>query len=157
MAQFTIRMATVADLKILKDFEQGIIEAERPFDETLDKDPISYYDLHELILADHAMVLLAEADSRVVGSGYGLIRDAKPYLDHKEFTYLGFMYTAKEYRGRGINKAIVKALLDWSKSKGISEVRLTVYNQNTAAIGAYEKSGFKKHLIEMRVNLGEEN
>ncbi|MCM4169632.1 Acetyltransferase YpeA [Arenibacter antarcticus] len=154
MGQFTVRTATLADLRILKNFEQEIIGAERPFDETLERDPISYYDLQELILADTALVLLAEFNSRVVGSGYGLIRDAKPYLDHKKFTYLGFMYTDAEYRGKGVNKAIVEALLEWSKSKGITEVRLTVYNDNAPAIRAYQKVGFKKHIVEMRVNVG---
>ncbi|GGW23135.1 GNAT family N-acetyltransferase [Arenibacter certesii] len=153
MEQFTIRMATVADLKTLKDFEQQIIKAERPFDITLDTDPISYYDLKELILADNATVLLAESEGEVVGSGFGVIRDAKPFLDHRKYTYLGFMYTAEAYRGKGVNKRIVDALLAWSKTKGIKEVRLTVYEDNNPAIRAYEKVGFKKHLIEMRLGL----
>lgn len=153
MVQFTVRTATLADLKTLKKFEQEISKAERPFDETLDMDPIKYYDLHELILADNAQVLLAEADEKVIGSGYGLIREAKPYLDHKEFTYPGFMYTTRDYRGKGVNKAIVEALFKLSKSHGIPEVRLTVSNEIAPAISAYEKVGFKKHLLEMRVNL----
>ncbi|MGB5500466.1 MAG: GNAT family N-acetyltransferase, partial [Maribacter sp.] len=31
------------------------------------------------------------------------------------------------------------------------EIRLTVYDENHAAIRAYEKVGFKKHIIEMRL------
>ncbi|MCK0191381.1 GNAT family N-acetyltransferase [Arenibacter sp. F20364] len=151
MQQFTVRMATLADLKTLLSFEQEIISAERPFDETLDKDPISYYDLRQLILSEEAAVMVAELDSQIVGSGYGLIRDAKPYLDHKKYTYLGFMYTDREQRGQGVNKAIVDALVVWSKAKGIDEIRLTVYNDNAPAIRAYEKVGFKKHILEMRV------
>lgn len=146
-------MATLADLKVLLAFEQEIISAERPFDETLDKDPISYYDLRELVLSKDAAVMVAEVESKVVGSGYGLIREAKPYLDHKQYVYLGFMYTASEQRGKGVNKAIVDALVQWSKAKGIHEIRLTVYNDNAPAIRAYEKVGFKKHILEMRVHV----
>jgi len=146
-------MATLADLNILLAFEQEIIRAERPFDETLDKDPISYYDLRQLILSNEAEVMVAEEDSKIIGSGYALIRDAKPYLDHKKYTYLGFMYTHNDYRGKGINKTIVDALVQWSKAKGIHEIRLTVYNDNLPAIRAYEKVGFKKHILEMRVNV----
>ncbi|WP_086478010.1 MULTISPECIES: GNAT family N-acetyltransferase [Arenibacter] len=153
MEQFSIRKATVADLKTLKKFEQEIIKAERPFDETLDKDPISYYDLRELILSEDALVVVAEADGKIIASGYGLVKDAKTYLNHEKYTYLGFMYTAEAYRGKGVNKVIVDSLMDWSRSKGINEVRLTVYNNNEPAIKAYEKSGFQKHLIEMRVHL----
>ncbi|MCK0147389.1 GNAT family N-acetyltransferase [Arenibacter sp. F26102] len=153
MQQFAIRMATLADIKTLLSFEQEIIRAERPFDETLDVDPISYYDLKQLVLSDEATVMVAEVGHNIIGSGYGLIRDAKPYLDHKKYTYLGFMYTDPDHRGKGVNKAIVDALVQWSKSKGIYEVRLTVYNDNLPAIRAYEKVGFKKHIVEMRVNV----
>lgn len=156
MEQFLVRKATLADLDILYGFEQKIIRAERPFDATLDKDPISYYDLKELLHADNALVLLAEVDSKVIGSGFGHIREAKPYLDHSHYAHLGFMYTDPDYRGMGVNKAIVWALMDWSRSKKITELRLTVYNDNAPAIKAYEKVGFKKYILEMRVNLEEE-
>ena len=156
MEQFSVRKATLADLDILYSFEQKIIRAERPFDVTLDKDPISYYDLKELTQADNAIVLLAEANSKVIGSGFGHIRESKPYLGHSYYAYLGFMYTDPAYRGKGVNKAIVRALMDWSRSKKITELRLTVYNDNAPAIKAYEKAGFKRHILELRMNLEEE-
>lgn len=151
MQQFIVRTATLADLNILLSFEQEIIRAERPFDDTLGQDPINYYDLRQLIMLEGATVMVAELDSMIVGSGYALIRDAKPYLDHKKYTYLGFMYTDSDHRGKGVNKAVVDALVLWSKSRGIPEVRLRVYNDNTSAIRAYGKAGFKKHILEMRL------
>ncbi|MDX1365145.1 GNAT family N-acetyltransferase [Arenibacter latericius] len=153
MEQYMIRKATLGDLNVLKNIEQEIIKAERPFDETLDKDPISYYDLRELMMADNARVLVAEDNGEIVGTGFGVIRDAKPFLNHEKYAYLGFMYTAEAYRGKGVNKVIVDALLAWAKTKGINEARLTVYSDNSPAIRAYEKSGFKNHIIEMRVGL----
>ena len=155
MEQFLVRKATLADLDILYDFEQRIIRAERPFDTTLDKDPLSYYDLKGLMQADNALVLLAEADSKVIGSGFGHIREARPYLDHSHYAHLGFMYTDPDYRGKGVNKTIVRALMEWSRSKKITELRLTVYQGNAPAIKAYEKVGFKRHILEMRANLNE--
>lgn len=153
MQQYIIRTATLADLNTLLSFEQEIIRAERPFDETLDQDPISYYDLRQLVLSEEAEVVVAELDSKIIGSGYAVIRNAKPYLNHKKYTYLGFMYTVSDHRGKGVNKAIVDALMRWSKSRGINEVRLTVYNNNAPAIRAYGKAGFKKHILEMRVHV----
>ena len=155
MEQFSVRKATLADLDVLYAFEQKIIGAERPFDVTLDKDPISYYDLKELVRADDAIVLLAATDSKIIGSGFGHIREANPYLDHRLYAHLGFMYTDPDYRGKGVNKAIVRAIMDWSRSKKITELRLTVYNDNAPAIKAYEKVGFKSHILEMRTNLEE--
>lgn len=153
MEQFTIRKATLADLMTLKSFEQEIVRAERPYDPTLDKDPISYYDLEELVLSSSAVVIVAEINSNLIGSGFAQIREAKPYLNHEDYAYLGFMYTHPTYRGKGVNKAIVEALKDWSRTKGLSEIRLTVYKDNTKAIKAYEKAGFREHILEMRTEV----
>src|SRR5690606_11863464 len=125
MEQFLVRKATLENLDILYAFEQKIIRAERPYDVTLGEDPISYYDLKELIGIDEAIVLLAEQDSRIIGSGFAHIREAKPYLAHDFYAHLGFMYTDPEYRGKGVNKAIIQALMAWCRSKMITEVRLT--------------------------------
>jgi ribosomal protein S18 acetylase RimI-like enzyme len=149
--QITIRNATLDDLPILLHFEQGIITAERPFDVTIKEDPVSYYDLKQMILDDNSCVIVAEVDSKVVSSGYAISKRARHYLNHEYYAYLGFMYTDPEYRGRGINALIVEELKKWSNLKGFQEIRLTVYSDNLPAIKAYEKVGFKKHIIEMRL------
>lgn len=147
----TIRKAILEDLPVLLEFEQGIIKAERPFDVTLGPDPLSYYDLRELVLSDSATVVVAEHDTQVVASGYAMTKKAKHYVDHEDYAYLGFMFTHPDFRGHGINTRIIDALKQWSMEKGLKEIRLTVYDENLAAIRAYEKYGFKKHLIEMRL------
>ena len=43
-----IRIATLKDLTVLLRFEQGVIEAERPFDPTIKECEIPYYDISEL-------------------------------------------------------------------------------------------------------------
>ncbi|MEP0131350.1 MAG: GNAT family N-acetyltransferase [Eudoraea sp.] len=151
MDNITVRKAKIEDLETLLNFEQGIIKVERPYDPTMAKDPITYYDLKELILSDKAEVVVATYNSELIASGYVQIRNAKPYLNHELYAYLGFMYTHPDFRGKGINKKVVDTLVKWSKSKNIQEVRLTVYEENIGAIKAYEKVGFKKHLIEMRI------
>jgi len=151
MTKFKVRKAKPEDLKILLEFEQGIILAERPMDPTLATDPISYYDISELINSEEAEVIVVEYNDEVIASGYAKIKKALPYLDHEFYTYLGFMFTQPEFRGKGVSKLIVDELRNWSVVKGLNEIRLTVYDDNTAALKAYEKVGFKKHLIEMRL------
>jgi RimJ/RimL family protein N-acetyltransferase len=152
MQNIAIREAHLGDLEVLLRFEQGIIEAERPFDTTIKPDPVSYYDLREMMLSEEAAIVVAECAGQVVASGFVRIREARHYLDHERYAYFGFMYTAPSFRGSGINARIMDALKDWALSKGLSEIRLTVYEDNLAAIRAYEKYGFKKHLIEMRLD-----
>lgn len=146
-----IRPATIHDLPLLLKFEQEIINAERPFDVTIKKGAVSYYDIEAMIQDPQACIVVAEIEKKVVASGYAIPKKARHYLDHEYYAYLGFMYTDQQYRGKGINAMIVDELKKWSESAGFKEIRLTVYNDNLSAIKAYEKVGFKKHIIEMRL------
>ncbi len=149
-----IRPATLNDLPTLLRFEQGVIHTERPFDPTLKQgDDTRYYDIPVLINASHIQLLVAEWNDELIGSGYARIEEAKPYLQHRQHAYLGFMYTDPAHRGKGVNTKIIEALKEWARSKNIKELRLDVYFPNEAAIRAYEKNGFKKHMIEMRSGL----
>lgn len=151
METITIRKAHPNDLEKLLEFEQGIIAAERPFDPTLKAEKIHYYDIEKMISASHIEVVVAVIDSELIGSGYARIETAKPYLNHLNYAYLGFMYTVENHRGKGVNAKIIDALKKWCNHHDIFEIRLDVYNDNPSAIKAYEKAGFKKHLINMRM------
>ena len=73
-------------------------------------------------------------------------------MKHDLQGYLGFMYVDEAHRGRGLNKLIIDDLILWCKSRGVNEIRLAVYQDNPSAIKAYEKVGFEKHLITMRLD-----
>ena len=85
----------------------------------------------------------------VIASGYARIEEAKPYLKHDRHSYMGFMYTVSEHRGKGVNWKIIEALEQWSQSQGVNEMRLEVYIDNLAAIRAYEKVGFAGYVLKM--------
>ena len=153
MDEIIIRQATVKDINTLLLFEQGVITAERPFDPTLKQKDTRYYDIEGMIAAPHIELLVAELDGNLIGSGYARIEESKPYLQHTQHCYLGFMYVDPAHRGKGINKMIMEVLTAWSLSKNITEMRLDVYVANEAAIRAYEKVGFAKHMVEMRKGL----
>ncbi len=148
-----IRSAKVKEINQLIEFEQGIVAAERPYDSTLKEGEIHYYDLLELIKSDEAEVMVAVVGEELVGSGYAKILTAKPYQKHTHFAYLGFMYVKPEFRGKGINQMVLDELMNWAKSKGISEVRLEVYDANLIAKKSYIKAGFTPNLLEMRLEI----
>jgi len=151
MDPIEIRKATLADLEELLRMEQGVIEAERPFDPTIRQGPVVYYNLKEMLEDEAYIVLVATAGDRIVSSGYATTKPARPYLDHSHYAYLGFMYTLPEYRGMGIIGRIIEELRNWAAQQELKEIRLTVYPENGPAIRAYEKMGFVSHLIEMRI------
>ena len=155
MSNIVIRKASFKDLDQLLIFEQGVIKAERPFDPTLKPDPVNYYDLRSMLTASHVHLVVGEFNEKIIASGYARIKKSKSYLKHDQHAYLGFMYVLPEYRGKGINKLILGHLKDWALSQGLTELRLEVYSENSSAIKAYEKFGFKSHMLEMRYNLDE--
>lgn len=148
-----IRNAIESDIEILLNFEKGIVDAERPFDDSLKEGEIHYYDLMDLIRSERATLLVAVVNDEIVGSGYGKILEAKPFQKHKEYVYLGFMYVKPAFRGQGINGVILQELMEWAKSRGLTEVKLDVYDENVIAKNAYLKAGFKPHLLKMRLEL----
>ena len=142
------------DLVVLLHFEQAMIAAERPFDPAISaKGDIRYYDLEQLLGSADVELVVAEADGAIIGCGYARIEASKAFLRHERHSYLGFMYVLPEYRGKGVNKAVLDALEKWSVSHGINVMQLEVYSQNSPAIRAYEKAGFNSTVIEMRKNM----
>ncbi len=146
-----IREARPEDVQTLLEFQQGVVTWERQYDPTIAKDPVSYYDIKKLMSNGQAILLIAEVDGRPIGCGIGMEKEARHYLDHKTYAYLGLMYVDPEFRGKGVNAKIIEKLKDWAQVKGLKEIRLTVYENNLSAIRAYEKMGFKKHISEMRI------
>ncbi len=151
MEEVTIRPAVLQDLEVLLDFEQQLISAERPMDVTIKPPPVTYYDLPALITRNDIEMLVAETGNQIVGCGYACAREARAYLDHEQYAYLGFMYTRPDYRGKGVNSKIMEALFKWAGRQGLNEIRLTVYHNNNEAIRAYQKVGFGSHILEMRL------
>ncbi len=149
----TIRKANLNDIDVLLEFEQSLIIAERPFDPTIKKGHINYYDISDLIKNENSEVFVVEINDKIVASGYAKIKLDRHYLKHNKLGYLGFMFVDKRHRGKQLNKLIIDALLKWCKAKHVYEIRLDVYEDNLPAIKAYEKVGFKKHMINMRLGI----
>lgn len=151
MDEITIRKAALNDLETLLKFEQGVIEAERNIDTTLKSEKIYYYDLKKMIESQNAELAVAEMNNTLIGSGYARIENAKPRYNYEQYALLGFMYVVPGYRGKGVNKKVIDYLIEWARKQKITELRLEVYAENISAVKAYEKIGFSKDVIEMRL------
>lgn len=154
MDEVIVRPAKLEDLELLLAFEQAMIEAERPFDETIRKgSDVRYYDLKGLISSPEAEVVVAELNSELIATGYARLKSAEPYYEHDKYSYLGFMFVVPEHRGKGVNKMIIDALESWSLSQRANVIELEVFAENGSAVKAYEKSGYKGLMLTMRKNL----
>ncbi|CAL2103991.1 Acetyltransferase (GNAT) family protein [Tenacibaculum sp. 190130A14a] len=153
MNSIVTREARKEDLDILLEFEQGVIEAERPFDPFLKKGDINYYDIEKLISSEKIHLVVALHGEEIVGSGYVRIEKSGSYHINDLNGYIGFMYVKPSFRGKRISSVILESLKIWAKNKGLKELRLDVYNANFTAIKSYERFGFNKSLVNMKMEI----
>ncbi|QNM84802.1 GNAT family N-acetyltransferase [Polaribacter pectinis] len=153
METVSTRPAKIDDLEILLEFEQGVIEAEKPLDPFLKKSQIFYYNIKELIAADNTHLIVAMFNDEVVGSGYVRVENSKQYHKNQKNGYVGFIYVKPVFRGKRISITILESLKSWAKSKDLNELRLDVYHNNPSAIKSYERFGFNKSMINMRMEI----
>ncbi|WP_298779703.1 GNAT family N-acetyltransferase [uncultured Polaribacter sp.] len=153
MNHLYFRTATIEDLKILLEFEQGVIEAEKPLDPFLASGELFYYNIPELISAKHIHLIVAVVNKELVGSGYLRIENSRQYHKNPKHGYIGFMYVKPAFRGQKISSKILENLKTWAKEQELKELRLDVYNNNIGALKAYENFGFGKSLVNMRMDI----
>ena len=151
MTTIDIREATLDDLFCLLQLEQRIIDSERPYDQFLMDEDVSYYDITKLITDANSHLIVMQSGAEIVGSGYAQIRQSRSCHTHEEYCYLGFIYLDAEYRGRSLGGDILDALKEWGASKGMKNFQLNVYSENLAAIRAYQKAGFNKVSVMMEL------
>jgi len=153
--QTQIRRATAADLPALLPallvFEQGVVEAERPFNSRLKADSVRYYDIARLIADKESIVLVAENADRLIGSGLAMLKSSSDNYVYDRHAYLGLMFVEPSFRGQGVVQRIIEELLTWAREKGITDFFLDVYAENAPAIRAYEKFGFRANMLEMKL------
>ena len=153
MSETSIRIATLNDLQTLLEFEQGVVAAEKPLDPFLGKGTLNYYNIPELITAEHINFIVAVSNEEIVACGYARIDNSKVYQKNPLHGYIGFMYVKPNFWGQKISTLILKYLKDWAKENDLKELRLDVYNNNIGALKAYESFGFTKILVNMRMDI----
>jgi ribosomal protein S18 acetylase RimI-like enzyme len=89
-------------------------------------------------IAARAPHFVALEDASVVGWCYIALKP-RPTLRHSGILGMGVL---REYRGRGIGRALMDATLQAAKAKGIRRVELTVRVDNEPAKRLYERFGF---------------
>jgi GNAT superfamily N-acetyltransferase len=75
------------------------------------------------------------------GSDVGIVRGAR-HDQFRDAGYLISMWVAPEARRQGIGSALVEAIIQWARTRGLSRLFLDVTEGNTPAIALYSRKGF---------------
>jgi [ribosomal protein S18]-alanine N-acetyltransferase len=128
--QVKIETATTSNLKELYAIEQQCFD-----EEAFSKQQINY------LLSDYNTIsLLAKVED--VTAGFVIT-----HLEIDDASFFGHIITlnvASAFRRKGIAQALLGEIENLLKQKGISECRLEVRENNSAALKLYKKQGYKE-------------
>ncbi|MGF3104591.1 N-acetyltransferase family protein [Rossellomorea sp. DUT-2] len=158
--EYIIRNVKVEDAEVLLDIESSVISEGDYFivvSEEVEIKPLQEKKERIQSILDNIKetLIIAEVNGVVVGSIEFRSQNRKR-LSH---TGSVSMSISKNYRGMGIGKALLKALLDWAEENPLIEkVSLGVFSTNQRAISLYKKMGFLEEgrlIKEYKLNHGE--
>lgn len=93
-------------------------------------------DPRSTILERGGVIYLAECDGRIVGS-------AALMKEHNNVFELAKMAVATDYQGMGISKLLLERCVEKAKELNANTIMLFSNHQLKAALGLYEKYGFR--------------
>ena len=131
MGEFAVRPAAVADAVALAKMFAAVAE-ER--DGIATEPPV---DVHQ-----RAALFAGGADSSVVAvAGDQIIGMLHVEVSRHGFGEIG-MLVDRDWRGRGVGAALVRAAIGLAREQGLHKLSLEVFAHNAAGIALYRKCGF---------------
>lgn len=101
------------------------------------------------IAAADQVLLVAELDGRVAGSVLGTVEEYSDELLEAPYLTVQYLATDPAARGRGVARALLTALEDAARGRGLSVLELRVWSNNHAAIELYLSQGYE--VLEQRM------
>jgi hypothetical protein len=101
---------------------------------------ISKRQLQYLRQSPNAIFIVAQCESRVIGTGIALLRRHKRGLSGRIYS----LSVASEHRGRKVGRALMRRMIDDLASRGVRRIYLEVERSNAPAVALYEKIGFQR-------------
>jgi len=86
--------------------------------------------------------IVAEENGEIIGQA--MVTYEWSDWQGKQIWWLQSIYVSREYRKKGVMKAIINEIMKMAKGKNVFMLRLYVYKKNRNAIKAYEKIGMQK-------------
>ncbi|TVX78656.1 GNAT family N-acetyltransferase [Peribacillus simplex] len=140
---YMIRTGELEDAEAVLDVQNSVISEGEYFialSEEFNKTPEQQRDwIRRLLENERETIFVAEINGEVIG-WIGFQSENRKRMSHKGS--FGMMIR-KNYRGKGIGKELIKALLEWAEANPfIEKVSLGVFSTNQRAISLYKKMGF---------------
>jgi GNAT superfamily N-acetyltransferase len=95
-----------------------------------------------------ALLLVAEADDRIVGTAFGLVVVPSSLSDEVAVELSG-VFVRPSHRGRRIGAALTSEVARFARRRGIGIVVLKTFAENEGAFRFWERVGFRPRAVQM--------
>jgi ribosomal protein S18 acetylase RimI-like enzyme len=94
-------------------------------------------------LADGAVLFLADGPGGALGYAFARPRSAPESLDIERLLEIETVAVLPEARGAGVGTALMDAVEEWARERGIEHLSVSVRTANEGARRLYERRGFR--------------
>ena len=92
-----------------------------------------------------ALLWVAEDQGAVIGMAYA--ERTTDYFTQENHGHLGILAVAEDAEGRGIGKALLATVEQWSRDAGFRFLSLNVFAENSRALAVYEKAEYRADFV----------
>ena len=99
-------------------------------------------------LPEDAALLVAELSDSLGVAGVAFMLTYTDYFTREKHGHLSILSVAEAAEGRGVGRALLDAVDQWTKSRGYRFVTLNVFGDNNRARAVYERAGYEIDAIK---------
>jgi ribosomal protein S18 acetylase RimI-like enzyme len=97
-----------------------------------------------------AAILVAELSPGGERAGYVFATTKRDYFTREPHAHVEVLVVEPAAEGRGVARALMAAIEQWAKERGIGVVTLNVFDGNTRAQALYDHLGYQRETIHYR-------
>ena len=111
--------------------------------------------LEEILASENQVMLVAEADGKVIGFAHVMLQKAKVVSCLKPQTniYLQDLVVTSTLRSKGTGTQLLNAAKEYGREKGAEFFRTQVFPMNKDGMRFYERNGFSTKMITIECDL----
>jgi RimJ/RimL family protein N-acetyltransferase len=150
--QFYLRSLEQKDLPTIASFEREIAKISFPDDPITD---LNFYidKMKRLIGDNNVAAFVVDAGGEAVGWAYASRR--QNFITKKAYGDFHSIYISPTFRGTGVSKALMNAVFDFCKRRGLDRVVFRTRSTNEPMKAVLARSGFVPTQIYYEKELGE--
>ena len=100
--------------------------------------------IRSIITDENAALLVAQGEEHIVGLVKVSVRQAPdvPIMVARRYATIDTLVVRREYRRLGVGRVLMQSAERWAQERGASQLELTVWEFNAAAIAFYQELGY---------------